>query len=93
MMARRIRQLYERFAALDLELEQLMPAQYRKGTEDFLGLRWQEAVDASSKAVIYLEGLLIVLDLKVREAQKRSAASISPQIGMGDDDPDDSTSE
>jgi hypothetical protein len=89
-MARRVRKLADRQFDISEELNSIAAKTHASRTDDQLGQCWQTAVGATYDASHLLTGLACFMDLKAKEAQKRTAAaSMSPQTGMGSDDPDD----
>ena len=83
-MVRRVKQLLERYTAIDQELRELMPKQYLEPTNDSLGKCWQRAVQATGSVFDYLFDLGCLLEFKADAAEKRTRAANEPSHPVDD---------
>jgi hypothetical protein len=82
-MAKRVAQLYDAYAAIAAELDELMPLQYREPSADYLGQTWRTATQAVVAADDYLLDLVALLEIKADRAEKRAAAAAEIEAAVG----------
>ena len=73
-MARRVSQLYDRLCEMEEQLQQLMPQQYEKPTDDKLGKMWQAAVHAVAVADDFFCDLSSYLDYEADQTNQRACS-------------------